>query len=184
MKPLSGGADAPTFLGGCASSSARRSECLWHLLYVKSRQEKQLAEDLGAMNIDHFLPLVRYTRYYGTRKATVSEPLFAGYVFLRGTTEQAYEADRTKRVARIIRVANQKQMDWELANLQFALGQQIQPEPFHFVKKGMRVSVRSGPFQGLEGVVENLKANRIILQVQLLARAVSLEIDAGLLECV
>jgi transcription antitermination factor NusG len=51
------------------------------------------------------------------------------------------------------------------------------------LKKGVRVEVRSGPFRGLQGVIEGrASANRLILQVDLLGRAVSLEIDPTLLD--
>ena len=41
----------------------------------------------------------------------------------------------------------------------------------------------SGPFKGIEGVVEEtLKQDRLILKIQAVGRALSLEIDASLLE--
>src|SRR3954469_20570981 len=40
----------------------------WHVLHTKSRQEKILSEDLLALEIPHYLPLVKSVRYYGKRK--------------------------------------------------------------------------------------------------------------------
>jgi transcription antitermination factor NusG len=49
--------------------------------------------------------------------------------------------------------------------------------------KLLRVEVRSGPFRGLQGVIEEVGRNdRLILQVQTLGRAVCLEIDGALLD--
>jgi transcription termination/antitermination protein NusG len=155
----------------------------WVVLHTKSRQEKILADDLKVLGIACFLPLIKQVRFYGNRKAMVETPLFPGYVFLRGTMDQAYEADRTKRVARIITVADQKQIEWELGNLHLALSGGAPLEPYPYLKKGVRVEVRSGPFRGLQGVIEDrLNAQRLILQVDMLGRAVSLEIDGALLE--
>src|SRR5688572_7208631 len=70
----------------------------WYVLHVKSRQEKTLAEDLLVRGIDYYLPLIRRIRMYGRRKANVEVPLFPGYLFLKGTLEQVYTADRTGRV--------------------------------------------------------------------------------------
>ncbi len=155
----------------------------WHVLHTKSRQEKVVAADLGAMGIAHYLPLLRQVRYYGRRKAQVEAPLFPGYVFLRGTVEEAYQADRTQRIAHIIRVAAQEQLDWELRNLHLALTRQAPLVPYPYLKKGTRVEVRSGPFRGLQGVVEDrASGDRLILKVDILGRAVSLEIDGALLE--
>jgi transcription antitermination factor NusG len=110
-------------------------------------------------------------------------PLFPGYVFLLGSLEDAYMADRTKRVVSIIRVANQRQMEWELENIRAALAGDAELAPHPFLKEGMRVEVRSGPFRGLQGVIESrARADRLVLQVEMLARAVSLEIDASLLD--
>ena len=155
----------------------------WHLLHTKSRQEKVVAADLAAMGIAYYLPLVRQVRYYGRRKAKVALPLFPGYVFLRGSLDHVYAADRTKRVANIITVNAQEQLDWELRNLHLALSKDAALMPFPFLKKGVRVEVRSGPFRGLQGVIEGRAAeNRLVLQVDMLGRAVSLEIDGALLD--
>ena len=155
----------------------------WHVLHTKSRQEKVVAADLAAMGIAHYLPLVRQVRYYGRRKAKVAMPLFPGYVFLRGNLEQVYAADRTKRIANIIAVNAQDQLDWELRNLHLALSKDAELTPFPYLRKGVRVEVRSGPFRGLQGVIEGPAAeNRLILQVNLLGRAVSLEIEGALLD--
>jgi transcription antitermination factor NusG len=155
----------------------------WHLLHTKSRQEKVVAADLAAMGIAYYLPLVRQVRYYGRRKVKVAMPLFPGYVFLRGNLDQVYAADRTKRIANIIAVNAQGQLDWELRNLHLALVKDAELTPFPFFKKGVRVEVRSGPFRGLQGVIEGRAAeNRLILQVDMLGRAVSLEIDGTLLD--
>jgi transcription antitermination factor NusG len=55
--------------------------------------------------------------------------------------------------------------------------------PFPFLRNGLRVEVRSGPFRGLQGVIENrARQGRLILQVTTLGKAVSLEIDASLVE--
>src|SRR5439155_10333768 len=81
---------------------------LWYVLHTKSRQEKILADELAARRVEHYLPLIKRPRFYGKRKAVVEEPLFPGYVFLFGDLDHAYVADRTKRVANIITVADQR----------------------------------------------------------------------------
>jgi len=157
----------------------------WHVLHTKSRQEKAVADDLAALKVDFFLPTLRQTRYYGNRKALVDLPMFPGYVFLWGTLEQAYLADRTKRIAQIIKVVDQEKLDWELTNLHLALSKSAVLEPYPHLVKGVRVEVRSGPFRGLQGIIEDkINPHRLILQVGLLGRGVSLEIDASLLDVV
>jgi transcription antitermination factor NusG len=155
----------------------------WYLLQVKSRQEKQLAATLASMRVGHYLPLVRRARYWGARKVVANDPLFPGYLFLRGAADDVYRADRTRRVARFSRVADQRRLDWELRNIRLALGRDAALDPYPFLHDGMRVEVRSGAFRGLQGMVSGRhKDNRLVLQVNLLGTAASLEIDGTLLD--
>ena len=155
----------------------------WHVLHTKSRQEKALASTLAAMDVPFYLPLIRKVQYYGRRKCTINVPLFPSYVFLRGSIEKAYEADRTKRVARIITVADQERIDRELKNLHQALSQEAPLDPYPHLREGIWVEVRSGPFQGIQGLIEQrTKNDRLILQIDVLGQASSLEIDGALLE--
>src|SRR5215467_10634198 len=98
-------------------------ECpgLWYLLRTRSRHEKIVANELRSRGVAHFLPLTTAMRYYGHRKAQVELPLFPGYVFLKGTIENAYAIDRTGRVAQIIEIADQKRAISELSNINMAL---------------------------------------------------------------
>jgi len=166
-----------------AVSAFQASRGDWFLLHTKSRQEKALGEFLIQSAIPFFLPLVRHVRHYGHRKEVVDAPLFPGYVFLRGSRDEAFEADRTKRVVRIITVADQLQLTNELRAIALSLAGNVPLDPFPFLRQGQRVRVRSGPMAGACGMIDRRsKNNRIILQVTALGSAVALEIDAALLD--
>lgn len=156
---------------------------LWYVLHTRSRQEKALAQTLAAMRCEHFLPLVRQQRLWGRRKEIIEAPLFPGYLFLRGSREELYEADRTGRVAHIIDVTNQAQLEQELAAIRAALASELVVDPYPFLQQGVRVTVRSGPLRGVEGRVESrCSMERLILSVNVLGQACAVEIDAALLE--
>jgi transcription antitermination factor NusG len=91
-------------------------------------------------------------------------------------------ADRTKRVANVIHVTDQQKLDWELRNLQTALASAVPLDPFPYLKKGMMVEVRSGPFRGLQGVADSKYRDRLLIQIETLGRAVAIEMPASLLE--
>lgn len=155
----------------------------WHVLHTRSRQEKALAEVLDAAGIAYFLPSVRKVAYHGGRKRAVELPLFSSYLFLWGPLDAAYFAVSTKRVVRTIPVADQARLDHELAQIRLALAGGAELDPYPFLRRGRVVRVRSGPLQGVEGLVEErLKRDRLVLQVRTLGRATALEIDASLLE--
>ena len=166
-----------------ASIAGDSDHRLWFVMQTKSRQEKALASALAAMGIDHYLPLIDRTRYHGRRKCRVELPLFPGYLFLRGTHDQAYQADRTKRVARLIEVTDQDALEHELAQIRSALERGAALEPMPRLARGARVEVQAGPFRGIRGVVEQLgQGDRLVLNVEALGQGASLEIDADLIE--
>ena len=156
----------------------------WFVLHTRSRQEKAVSEELGIRTISHYLPLVSRVHFYGRRKVIAELPLFAGYVFMLGSVEQAYSVDRTGRLAKIIPVFDQERMNWELRNLQIAVQCNAMLEIYPNLRAGARVEVRSGPFRGLQGVIEDraAKRHRLVLEVSTLGKSVSLEIDGSLLD--
>jgi transcription antitermination factor NusG len=155
----------------------------WFVLQTKSRQEKILSRDLQQQRVAHFLPLTKVIRYYGGRRFEVELPVFPGYVFLKGCLDDAYAADRTRRISHIIRVHDQIRLEQELLELNVAVNGGAVLCPYPYLKVGTRVVVRSGPFRGLQGVIENHgRASLLILQVDMLGQAVSMEIEGSLLE--
>lgn len=155
----------------------------WFVLHTKSRQEKALAASLGSAGIESYLPLVRRASYHGRKKVYVALPLFPSYVFLRGSLEEAYHADRTKRIAKIIRVVDQKRLEWEIENIRLALGKDAPLCPCPYLYEGVRVQVRAGPFKGLQGWVHRKRReDKLVIQVESFGRGAYLEIDASLLD--
>jgi transcriptional antiterminator RfaH len=155
----------------------------WWVLHTRSRQEKAVADALRAGGVHHFLPLIEKVRFHGRRKLKSHLPLFPGYVFLFGLRDAAFEVDRNKRIANILPVVDQQQMQLELENLRKALDLQAPLDPYPYLKEGIWAEVRSGPFQGVQGKIERrMQTDRLLLQVDMLGRAVSIEIDGSLLE--
>jgi len=135
------------------------------------------------MGIACYLPLRRETHLHGGRRVPVEQPVFPGYVFLWGDRDQAFAADRTKRVAHLIGVNDQERLEWELTNLHRALASQAPLEPFPALQVGVRARVGAGPFAGIEGfVASRIRPERLVLQVRMLGTATSLEIGGEFLE--
>jgi transcriptional antiterminator RfaH len=155
----------------------------WWVVHTKPRQEKALSEDLANLQIEHFLPLQRSVRYYGKRKFKVELPLFSGYLFLNASPDQAISADRTGRVASLIKVADQERITAELRAIRIALEQGADLSVSGMIKSGDTVEVTSGPFKGLRGIVDRSgPQGRLLLGVHLIERAAVLEIDHALLK--
>jgi transcription antitermination factor NusG len=155
----------------------------WHVIHTRSRQEKAVAEVLAAAGGTPYLPVYRRAMYYGHRKRVVEAPLFSCYLFLWGLLDHAYLAVSTKRVAQIIPVPDQGTLSRELAQVRLVLEAGGDLGPYRFLTRGRRVRVTAGPFQGIEGVIDDtIRQDRLILKVHAIGRALGLEIDASLLE--
>ena len=155
----------------------------WYVLHTKSRQEKALAESLDAMQVRYYLPIIDHVRIHGGRRARVQMPMFPGYLFLHGSRDDAFASDRTRRVAHIIHVPDQQRLTEELNNIRLALSNAQPMDPYPYLAAGVRVVVRCGPLQGMTGKVESrTQLNRLILQVDVLGQACSLEVDGTILD--
>jgi transcription antitermination factor NusG len=166
-----------------ATAPAIPGAARWHVIHTRSRQEKALARALTAAGIEHYLPLVRHARVCGHRTRYIDEPLFTSYLFVFGAAEATYLAVATRRVANVVKVADQARFLHEIQQIRRALDHGAELSPCPYLKVGRRARVTSGPFRGIEGMIEDLpKPGRLVLQIEALGRATSLEIDAGLLE--
>ncbi len=164
--------------GGSNQGGAQK----WFVLQTKSRQEKVVCDFFRDRQIQYLLPLVTKTTYYGKRKVKSELPLFPGYVFVHSAIQDAYAADRTNRLVRIIPVFDQAKIEEELRSLTRALETQAPFDRHPQLVAGVRVEVKSGPLQGVRGVVESrLKMDRLVLQVEILGQAISVEVDTDLL---
>ncbi|MCX5689392.1 MAG: hypothetical protein NTV94_06320 [Planctomycetota bacterium] len=174
--------ELPSGLWSAARSQMDRQ---WFIIRTRSRQEKKLAADLAARRISCFLPLVAEVRYHGRRKARVIVPLFPGYLFLVGTREEAFAADRSGRSAQLIEVPDQERLHNELTAIVRILQTGGSLTPCTPLVRGTLVEVSSGPFKGIRGTVDmNLRDNRLVLNVDLIGKAAVLEIDRDLLRLV
>ena len=170
-------------LGNVVEIDVSDKDTRWYVLQTRSRQEKALARALTASGIAHYLPLTKRPRYRRGRKLFVEEPLLSSYLFLHGPIEATYLATATKRVANVITVADQDRFAGELRQIRDALGNGADLSPYPYLTVGRRVRVSAGPFRGIEGLIElSARADRLVLQIDALGRATSLEIDAGLLD--
>src|SRR5215470_15040410 len=55
----------------------------WYAAYTCASHEKRVAGELGARDVEHFLPLYTSVRRRKDRRVNLELPLFPGYVFVR-----------------------------------------------------------------------------------------------------
>ncbi len=157
----------------------------WWVAHTKSRNEKALAQDLILRKIPYFLPMTLSITRRTRRTVKSLLPLFTGYMFFCGNDENRADVIQTNRVANIIEVPDQMSFLSELAQIEKALRAGVPISPHPYLKKGQWCRVVAGPLMGSEGIIQEIKNNvRLVLQIDLLGQAASVEIDVNLIETI
>jgi transcriptional antiterminator RfaH len=165
------------------AESIRQFEGLWWVAHTKSRNEKALAHDLMAKNVSYFLPMTWNVRHQSHRTIKSLLPLFTGYLFFCGNETGRLELLKTNRVANLIEVKDQTSLVAELERFERALRAGAPLLPHKYITKGQWCRVIAGPLLGLEGIVVQTKGDmRLVLQIDLLGQAASVEIDMDMIE--
>jgi transcriptional antiterminator NusG len=170
---------------------------LWWVAHTKSRNEKALAQDLISKDMSYFLPMSWRVRRIRKRTIRSLLPLFNGYLFFCSEEGRRIELWRTNRVANIIEVKDQQKLLKELLQIEQALESGAPLTPHKYIKAGQKCRVIGGPLAGLQGVVVRAPRHktklsggaaktkntlRLVLQIDMLGQAASVEMDTDMIE--
>ena len=153
----------------------------WWVAHTRSRREKAVARHLEQNGVPFYLPQRERRVRRGGRTLTSYLPLFGGYVFFRGLSRERLEALRSQFLVGVLAVEAQELLTGELARLRslqglgasLALGAPLTP--------GEAVKITDGPFRGYRGIVISEKGRqRLVVSVTMLARAVFVEFEKGI----
>ena len=157
----------------------------WFALYTRSRHEKAAERELNKKGVETFLPLRRVMRQWSDRRKIVEEPLFKSYLFVKTSLSQKFGVLNTFGVVTMVHNSAEpiEVAEKDLLAVRQFVGQDIQADPFPYLKEGQRVYVRSGPMKGTEGfVVRKDNHCRLVISVHALKQSVSVMIDQACVE--
>jgi transcription antitermination factor NusG len=152
----------------------------WYAVRVRSRSEKSVAAIARYNGFEEFLPLYRSRRHWSDRVKSLDLPLFPCYVFCRVDPACRLQLLTIPGVQHIVGAGKTPLPvnGAEIAALQVAAQSGLPAEPWPFLRAGQRVLLERGPLAGLEGLLIEIRKNfRLLLSVNLLNRAVAVEID-------
>lgn len=157
----------------------------WYAAFTLAQHEKRVVAHCEQRQIESFLPLYSVTRKWKNRcSPTLHLPLFPCYFFVRIPPQ---DRARVLQVPGVISlVSSGRQLlplpeDYIDALREGLRTHMIEPHPN--VEVGDVVRIKAGPFTGLEGVLERRKNGlRVVLRLELLARSISVELDAEEIE--
>lgn len=152
----------------------------WYAVYTSANHEKRVAQQLAERSVEHLLPLFESLRRWKDRRVRLQMPLFPGYVFARFALRDRLQLLQIPSVVRLVSFNGYPAPlpEEDIQTIQNCLGRGHQVEPHSYLQVGRRVRVKSGPFQGLEGIILRRKnRTRFVLSFELIMRSVAVEID-------
>jgi transcriptional antiterminator NusG len=154
----------------------------WYAIWTRSRHEQVVLEQLEKKGYEAFLPTITRWSRWKDRKKKIDWPLFPGYCFAR------FEGLDRLPVLKCSGVVSIVSFDGEIApipareidGIRRLVESDLQYDPCPLIREGMMVEVIHGPLKGVSGRLIRKGTNaRLILSVDLIGQAVSVEVDAA-----
>jgi transcriptional antiterminator NusG len=154
----------------------------WFAVWTRSRHEQVVRSQLDEKQIAAFLPTIARWSRWKDRKKKVDFPLFPGYVFARFETADRLAVLKCTGVVSIVSFNGEPAPvpDQEIDNIRTLVESMLSYDPCPMIKTGAMVEVTHGPLKGVIGRLTRKGAqDRLVLSVDLIGQAVSVQVDAA-----
>jgi transcription antitermination factor NusG len=155
----------------------------WFAVWTRSRHEQVVREQLERKKIAAFLPTITRWSRWKDRKKKIDWPLFPGYCFAQFNPDDALPILKCTGVVNIVSVEGRPAPipEYELDSIRLLVDSDLQFDPCPLIREGMMVEVTHGPLRGVVGRLmrKNAPKATLVLSVDLIGQAVSVEVDAA-----
>ncbi len=154
----------------------------WFALWTRSRHEQVVREQLDQKHIEAFLPTITRWSRWKDRKKRIDWPLFPGYCFARFNVRERLPVLKCTGVVNIISFEGEPAPipDQEIDSIRQLIDTDLAYDPCPMIHEGMLVEVMHGPLKGVIGrLLRKNERARLVLSVDLIGQAVSVEVDAA-----
>jgi transcription antitermination factor NusG len=154
----------------------------WFALWTRSRHEKLVRDQLQHKDVEVFLPTITKWSRWKDRKKQIEWPLFPGYCFARFDVANRLPILKCEGVVTIVGVDGMPPPipPVEIDSIRQLIDSELAFDPCPLIKEGMMVEVKAGPLKGVVGrLVRKGSHARLVLSVDLIGQAVSVEVDAA-----
>ena len=158
------------------------SSTAWYAIWTRSRHEHVVREQVERKGYEAFLPTITRWSRWKDRKKKVDWPLFPGYCFARFDTTGRLPILSCAGVVNIVSFDGDIAPipDLEIDGIRRLVESDLQFDPCPLIHEGMVVEVVHGPLKGVVGRLLRKGARaRLMLAVDLIGQAVSVEVDAA-----
>ena len=154
----------------------------WFAIWTRSRHEHVVQDQLTRREIEVFLPTITRWSRWKDRKKQIAWPLFPGYCFAKFAVGQTLAVLKCTGVVNIVSFEGKPAPipDHEIEGIQRLVTSELKYDPCPLIKEGAMVEVTHGALKGVVGRLKRKGAKaRLVLSVDLIGQAVSVEVDAA-----
>jgi transcription termination/antitermination protein NusG len=177
---MSGGSHSPAPAPETIQIPAERE---WFAIWTRSRHEQVVRDQLTRKHIDVFLPTMTRWSRWKDRKKKIDWPLFPGYCFARFDSDNPLPILKCAGVVSIVSFEGKPAPipEVELESIRVLVTSELQFDPCPLIHEGMMVEVVHGPLKGVVGRLMRKDSHRarLVLSVDLIGQAVSVEVDVS-----
>ena len=155
----------------------------WFVAHTRPRREKKLVEYCARLRIAATLPCYDSAHKYRGKTVVFRKPLFPGYVFLQLESGKKNAVRQNEHVANLLEVFDQETFEKQLNDILLALEAKVGVRLAPAIGEGMRVRIKNGPLQGMEGWVEQRYGmSTVLLRLDFINQAAAVKLDADSLQ--
>jgi transcription antitermination factor NusG len=154
----------------------------WYAIWTRSRHEQVVREQLERKGVEVFLPTITRWSRWKDRKKQIDWPLFPGYCFARFEVSGRLPILKCTGVVNIVSFDGEPAPvpELEIDSIRRLVTSDLQYDSCPLIKEGSVVEVTHGPLKGVVGRLVRKGAHaRLVLAVDLIGQAVSVEVDAA-----
>lgn len=154
----------------------------WFAVWTRSRHEQVVREQLERKGVETFLPTIMKWSRWKDRKKRIDWPLFPGYCFARFDAANRLAVVTCDGVVQVVgtEAGPSPIPAHEVEGIRQLVESELSYDPHPLIKEGETVKVVSGPLRGVVGrLVRKGMHARLVLSVDLIGQAVSVEVDAA-----
>jgi transcriptional antiterminator NusG len=154
----------------------------WFAVWTRSRHEQVVREQLERKGFEAFLPTITRWSRWKDRKKKIDWPLFPGYCFARFEAAGRLPILKCNGVVSIVSFDGEPAPipEHEIEGIRRLVSTDLAYDPCPLIREGMMCEVVHGPLRGVIGrLIRKGTRARLVLAVDLIGQAVSVEVDAA-----
>lgn len=160
---------------------AATEQACWYAVRTRPRHEKKVASELQEKGIKIYLPLVSQVRRWSDRRKVIEVPLFSCYAFVRSVFDLHLRLAIYGISGALGFVGPNNQgspiPDAQIEAIRTVMASNVALAPYPLLKVGQRVRVRGGALDGVEGILATKGDRRLVISVESIHAAFSINLE-------